>query len=133
MNGRSLPRQRTGAAIPAANHNRTAEAVERLLRLAVGPGLALSWLFDAPQIRLAGPAVAKHAKTPGGGIPVMSGLVPGSAVCRLYNFDPVAGLSDSGIDVSVFNSQSTTTAVGANKIIQVKLIDGSYFVDVEPC
>jgi hypothetical protein len=69
------------------------------------------------------------AKSPGGGIGAMSGTTPGSATCTLYNFDGTS--LTAGDTDTVFNMAST--AVAANKFLQVKSIQGHWFVDVEDC
>lgn len=85
--------------------------------------------------RMRGPqstfACGKVAKTGGSGIPAMSGTTPGSATVTLYEFDVDAVSLAAGDTVTAYHIGST--AVGNNKFIQVKWIDGGWFVDVESC
>lgn len=62
-------------------------------------------------------------------IPAMSGTTPGSGTVTLQSF---AGstLSSNGT-VTAYNT--TATAVAASKYLQIKRIDGYWFVDVESC
>lgn len=72
-------------------------------------------------------------KTRAGGIPALSGSTPGSAVCDLYFFDgsSLSAATGSYVSETIYNMSSA--AVGATKFIQVKYIDGFWFVDVESC
>jgi len=74
------------------------------------------------------------------GIPAASGQFnPQSAECERHYFNEGSGVIDPSTDPAdgtpVFETvyNHTTNAVAADKLIQAKIIDGAWFIDVEPC
>lgn len=77
-------------------------------------------------------------KTPTGGIPARSGLVPGKASCPAYSIDPltfelVTVKDNAGADVSMDVFHLGITAIPANEWIQAKRVYGAWIVDVQYC
>ena len=73
----------------------------------------------------------KHFKSKGGGIPAISGSTMGSATCDEYTSSTGGVLSDSGVDVTIYN---TAAAFAANKFgIAAKNSVGLWVAIVEQC
>jgi hypothetical protein len=70
------------------------------------------------------------AKSGGSGIPALSGSTPGSGTVTLYSFNGTT-LSATTTTVTAYNM--TSGAVAANAWLQLKLIAGYWFIDVEGC
>lgn len=77
--------------------------------------------------------------TPADGIPAANGVIPSHESCEKYFYNRRRGELSSVRDETngqiifenVFNH--TGSEIGGDKMIQAKLIDGHWFVDVEPC
>jgi hypothetical protein len=73
------------------------------------------------------------------GIPAANGYQPEYASCKRYFFNKNSGVlefvEDSVIAGAVYENvyNHTENPIGSDKLIQAKLIDGHWFVDVEPC
>lgn len=89
-------------------------------------------LPPTPRARAPAPGFppGRIARTSTGGIPAMTGISPGSASCELVHFDGtnVSILTDT---VTVYNLSSS--AVTGSGYIQIKWIEGYWFVDFEDC
>jgi len=75
--------------------------------------------------------------TPSGGIAARSGSsspwTPGSAnctLCELYDDSGTTKIRTTDTVLTVFNMAGL---IGGNKLVQAKLINGEWFVDVDPC
>ena len=135
MFGRQFKRQKANAPILTSTLNEPIEGLEKLYKMRVGYGLSIKWVCGIPLIWFSADIqIGKYALTPTGGIPAMTGssfpFTPGSATCRLGEFDGT-NIVDSGVDVTVWNG--VPTMIAGNKLIQVKLIDGTNHADVVPC
>lgn len=118
--------------LTAANVNAIKDALRRG-RLTVAAPLELIDTPDGSLLRWAGASpLGRIGKTGAGGVPALAGSTPGTiSTVTLYDFDG-STLTANETGVTVFNISST--AVGANKWIMVKVIFGGYyFVDVESC
>jgi hypothetical protein len=69
-------------------------------------------------------------ETGAGGIPALSGLTMGSGTITLFDASAAPTLSALG-SVTAYNT--TSTAVGASKIVQGKYVQGFAIIDVESC
>lgn len=126
-----VPRPKVGDEITAKWASDLADIIERnqILIDAGVSGINAQQTPAGIRIWISFPTNALIAKTPTGGIPAMTGVTPGKSACRIYGFDGTV-LYDSLRDEDIYNMSGT---VGGSKYIQVKLIDGYYFVDVEAC
>jgi hypothetical protein len=132
--GINNPRQAVGRPVSARTINAASALSERLARMRAGRGLKQSAVDGVPIFELEG-SFAAHFHTPVGGIPHMTGspptFTPGSEVCEQYIFNGADYVATGGFEV-VYNDHPSV-AVGGNKLIQAKKIDGAWVADYEPC
>jgi hypothetical protein len=124
-----LDRIATGVAWFDAWIDRTVSAIERALSIDVSPPLQMRQGPDGTQLAWSLPIFA-HAKSGGGGIPAMTGSTPGVADVTLEDFNGTT-LSSQTITVKAFNKSAT--AVGANKLLIIVMIDKWWYVLWEDC
>lgn len=94
---------------------------------------------NSPAVQTPGPStplrVAYLAFTGSTGVPAATGtapgtITPGSASVTVAYFD---GTSITASTTTLTAWNSTSSAVGGNKLVQIKYIDGYWWVDVESC
>jgi hypothetical protein len=124
------PRLAPGDAITAEWLNSVRDAA--LADLAVDPASGLEVYRNGPvtTLRRSKRLGAKWAKTGGGGIPGRTGAAtPGKALCTIYDFNGTT--LAAGAQDMVYNHAAA--AADGNDWIQVKAIDGYWFLDWEEC